>query len=307
MPIIIGTRGSALALWQAHAVQAMLQSRYPELDVRLEIIHTTGDKILDTPLSNIGDKGLFTKELEVALMDGRIHLAVHSLKDLPTVLPDGLTLAAVTERERPEDALIAPAGTTIATLPHGGTVATGSLRRRSQLLHLRPDLNVVDVRGNVPTRLQKYQTNGWDGMILAYAGLYRLGLAQHIAQIIPTDQMIPAVGQAALGLETRADDTATIALLRGIEHPPTRICTDAERALLRRLEGGCQTPIAAHATLAGNQLTLHAMVASLDGSTIIASQITGSPDEAEELGNRVAGELIERGGKEMVEGIRGSR
>lgn len=300
MPFIIGTRGSALALWQAHAVQGMLQSRYPELDVQLEIIHTTGDKILDTPLSNIGDKGLFTKELEVALMDGRIHLAVHSLKDLPTRLPDGLTLAAVTERERPEDALIAPAGITIETLPHGGTVATGSLRRQAQLLKLRPDLNVVDVRGNVPTRLQKYRTNGWDGMILAYAGLYRLGLAEHIAQIIPTEQMIPAVGQAALGLETRADDAATIELLRGIEHTETRICTDAERALLRKLEGGCQTPIAAHATLAGKQLTLNAMIASLDGSIIIANTTTGLPAEAEGVGEQLAEKLLEQGGKELL-------
>lgn len=305
MPFIIGTRGSALALWQAHAVQGMLQSRYPELDVRLEIIHTTGDKILDTPLSNIGDKGLFTKELEVALMDGRIHLAVHSLKDLPTKLPDGLTLAAVTERERPEDALIAPAGTTIETLPHGGTVATGSLRRQAQLLKLRPDLNVVDVRGNVPTRLQKYQTNGWDGMILAYAGLHRLGLGEHIAQIIPTEQMIPAVGQAALGLETRADDAATIQLLRGIEHTATRICTNAERALLRKLEGGCQTPIAAHATLAGNQLTLNAMIASIDGSTIIADTIIGPSAEAEELGNQLADMLLQSGGKGVMERIGG--
>ena len=302
MPCIIGTRGSALALWQAHAVQEMLQSRYPELQVQIEIIHTTGDIILDRPLSNIGDKGLFTKELEVALMEGRIHLAVHSLKDLPTQLPAGLTLAAVTQRERPEDALVAPAGTTIETLPHGGTVATGSLRRRAQLLRLRPDLNVVDVRGNVPTRLQKYQTNGWDGMILAYAGLHRLGLGEHIAQIIPTDQMIPAVGQAALGLETRADDAATIGLLRGIEHPPTRICTDAERALLRRLEGGCQTPIAAHATLAEDHLTLHAMIASLDGSTMIGGTISGLPAQAEAVGNQLAEDLIERGGKGVLEG-----
>ncbi len=302
MPCIIGTRGSALALWQAHAVQEMLQSRYPELQVQIEIIHTTGDIILDRPLSNIGDKGLFTKELEVALMEGRIHLAVHSLKDLPTQLPAGLMLAAVTQRERPEDALVAPAGTTIETLPHGGTVATGSLRRRAQLLRLRPDLNVVDVRGNVPTRLQKYQTNGWDGMILAYAGLHRLGLGEHIAQIIPTDQMIPAVGQAALGLETRADDAATIGLLRGIEHPPTRICTDAERALLRRLEGGCQTPIAAYATLAEDHLTLHAMIAALDGSTIIGGTISGLPAQAEEVGERLAGVLLEGGGKGVLEG-----
>ncbi|MCE7933069.1 MAG: hydroxymethylbilane synthase [Chlorobi bacterium CHB2] len=304
MSLIIGTRGSALALWQAHAVQGMLQSRYPELDVRIEIIHTTGDAILDKPLSNIGDKGLFTKELEVALLDGRIHLAVHSLKDLPTKLPDGLMLAAVTERERPEDALVAPAGTTIETLPHGGTVATGSLRRRSQLLRLRPDLNVVDVRGNVQTRLEKYRTNGWDGMILAYTGLHRLGLAEQIAQIIPTQQMIPAVGQAALGLETRADDATTLALLREIEHPPTRTCTDAERALLRTLEGGCQTPIAGHATLAGNQLTLHAMIASLDGRTIITRHTSAPVANAEELGTQLAKELLELGGKEILEGVR---
>ncbi|KXK57457.1 MAG: Hydroxymethylbilane synthase [Chlorobi bacterium OLB7] len=213
-------------------------------------------------------------------------------------------LAAVTERERPEDALVAPAGTTIETLPHGGTVATGSLRRRSQLLRLRPDLNVVDVRGNVQTRLEKYRTNGWDGMILAYAGLHRLGLAEQIAQIIPTQQMIPAVGQAALGLETRADDATTLALLREIEHPSTRTCTDAERALLRTLEGGCQTPIAGHATLAGDQLTLHAMIASLDGRTIITRHASAPVANAEELGTQLAKELLELGGKEILEGVR---
>lgn len=302
--IIIGTRGSALALWQARAVESTLQSKYPDLRVRLEIINTTGDRILDTALSAIGDKGLFTKELESALFDRRADIAVHSLKDVQTQLPDGLTLAAVTERERVEDVLVARDGITLETLPEGAVVATGSLRRRAQLLGLRPDLTIVDVRGNVQTRLKKYHDNGWDGMILAYAGLHRLDLSGEIAQIIPPSVMIPAVGQGALGIEARADDTETLQLLSGIEHSETRVGVEAERALLRRLEGGCQVPIGANATLHDGLLTLHAVIASIDGNRVIRDSASGPFADAERIGIELGERLYNAGGNEILEQIR---
>jgi hydroxymethylbilane synthase len=252
----------------------------------------------------IGDKGLFTKELENALYDGRIDIAVHSLKDLPSQLPEGLMIGAIPKRHSPEDALIASRGTTIESLPRGGTVATGSLRRRAQLLKLRPDLTIVDVRGNVPTRLEKYRASGWDGMILAFAGLDRLGLADAIAQIIPANVMIPAVGQGALGIECRADDRQTLELLRTIEHPETRVRVSAERALLRTLEGGCQIPIGAHAALQGDSLRLDGVIASLDGSRVIRDTIIGSAFDAERLGENLASTLLVTGGAEILEEVR---
>lgn len=302
--LVIGSRGSALALWQANAVDAMLRERFPDLVVKIEIIHTTGDKILDTALSSIGDKGLFTKELESALLDRRIDLAVHSLKDLATAVPEGLSLAAITRRHRPEDALVAPAGTTIASLPRGGRVASGSLRRRAQLLALRPDLEIVDVRGNVPTRLEKYRANGWDGMILAVAGLERLGLGHEIAEVIPATTMIPAVGQGALGIEIRSDDEVTRALVRELDHAETHLATLAERALLRALEGGCQVPIGAYAKIEGDRLTLDGMIAALDGSRLLRDRIDGSAGSAERLGSELAERLAAAGGEEILAGIR---
>ncbi len=302
--IVIGSRGSALALWQANAIDGMLRARFPGLRVRVEIIHTTGDKNLDTALSRIGDKGLFTKELESALLERRIHLAVHSLKDLATSLPPGLTLAAVTRRHRPEDVLVAPEGMTLAKLPAGATVASGSLRRRAQLLHLRPDLNIVDVRGNVPTRLQKYRTNKWDGMILAAAGLERLDLAHEIAEVIPPTTMIPAVGQGALGIETRGDDEDVIAMVRELEHPETRSAAMAERALLRELEGGCQVPIGAFATVQGKKIRLDGVIASLDGKHLVRDRIEGAVLDAERLGAELAARLADAGGREILEEIR---
>jgi hydroxymethylbilane synthase len=300
--IVIATRGSALALWQANAVAAMLRERFPGLEVRLDVISTTGDRVLDSPLNMIGDKGLFTKELETALHERRADIAVHSLKDMQTRLPDGLLLAAVTERHRPEDALVAPSGTTLATLPEGATVATGSLRRRAQLLGIRPDLNVVDVRGNVGTRLKKLDENGWDGMILALAGLDRLGHADRIAEVIPASVMIPAVGQGALGIEARAGDAEVMELLAAIEHRSTRVCVEAERALLRHLEGGCQVPIGANAVLDRDVLSLNAVIASLDGSRILRDSMSGPAADPVALGTALAERLVEAGGKEMLEG-----
>lgn len=297
---VIATRSSALALWQAHAVERMLRERFPDLPVRLETMSTVGDRVLDSPLSQIGDKGLFTQELEAALHQGRAHIAVHSLKDMQTRLPDGLLLAAVTERHRPEDALVAPAGTTLENLRQGATVATGSLRRTAQLLRLRPDLNVVDVRGNVGTRLKKYHENGWDGMILAVAGLERLGHDAEIAQVIPADTMIPAVGQGALGIEAHAGAAGVLEMLRQIEHTPTRLCTDAERALLRHLEGGCQVPIGAHARLEGDTLHLDAVIAAVDGRALVRDSITGPATDGEALGIELALRLLAGGGEQIL-------
>ena len=296
--LTIGTRGSALALWQSNAVADMLRSAHPGLEVSLEIIETKGDKVLDVALSRIGDKGLFTKELENALLERQIDLAVHSLKDMQTRLPEGLTLGAITERAAPEDALVAPPESSVETLPEGGTVATGSLRRRSQLLSLRPDLRIVEVRGNVQTRLRKYRENGWDGMILARAGLERLGLEEEIAQVIPTDLMIPAVGQGALGVEIREGDDPIAALLSPIDHSPTRRVAEAERAFLRHLEGGCQTPIAAHGTILEESVQLTGLLASLDGREIVRGTLCG--EDSEEVGTELARQLLRQGGEKIM-------
>jgi hydroxymethylbilane synthase len=302
--LVIGSRGSALALWQTRRVEEMLRRHHPSIRIRIEIIQTKGDKILDVALSRIGDRALFTKELEQALLDGTIDLAVHSLKDMPTVLPAGLTLGAISDRHGPQDALVAAQGTTLETLSHGATVATSSLRRRAQLLSLRPDLNVVDVRGNVQTRLDRRRQNGWEGMILAFAGLDRLGLTHEIAQIIPTSVMLPAVGQGALAIETRTGDHELIELLQPLDDEETRLCTTAERAFLRALEGGCQVPIAAHATLDGQTLAIDGLVAALDGSTVLRRSIAGARRSAEELGMQLATQLIAEGAGDILAQVR---
>ena len=299
--LTIGTRGSALALWQSNAVADMLREAHPGLTISLEIIETKGDKVLDVSLDKIGDKGLFTKELETALMEEKVDLAVHSLKDMQTVLPEGLTLGAVTERAAPEDVLIGLSGVTLQGLRQGATVATGSLRRRAQLLALRSDITVVDLRGNVPTRLQKFHDSDWDGIILARAGLERLELTEEIAQIIPTDLMIPAVGQGALGIEIRKEDEGVRLLVEAIEHPTTRMTTEAERSFLRRLEGGCQAPIAAHATLFEGRLRLKGLIASLDGKEVVQDSIISQADS--EVGIRLAEKLLQEGGREILESI----
>lgn len=286
--LTIATRSSALALWQAEHVAALLREAHPGLEVVLETFTTVGDRTLDTSLDKIGDRGLFTKELEGALLDGRAQIAVHSLKDMQTTLPEGLTIAAVTERHGAEDVLVAPPGTTLASLPEGATVATGSVRRRAQLLALRPDLNIVDLRGNIQTRLRRLHENGWAGAILARAGMERLGLDNQIAQIIPTELMLPAVGQGALAIESRADDPDVLNLLAPLEHRATRAAVDAERAFLRHLEGGCHTPIAAYATVAGDLLHLDGLIAAHDGSTVARSTIDGGAGDAEQIGVELA-------------------
>lgn len=305
--VTIGSRGSQLALWQAHWVKKTLEEHHPHLEVRLEIIKTTGDAILDSPLSQIGDKGLFTKEIEHALLDKSIDLAVHSLKDVPTALPPGLTIGAISRREDVRDVFIAhphKRHKTIDEVPKGGTIATGSLRRRSQLLHRRPDLSIIDLRGNLNTRFAKLEASSWDGMILARAGVVRLEMAQRISETISLEHMLPAVGQGALGLELREEDRDVLALLKPIHSEATFRATESERALLRVLEGGCQIPLGAYGRIENNELSLDAIIGSLDGKRIVRGSIKGAPEDARTLGEQLARTLIASGGKAILDEIR---
>lgn len=307
----IGTRGSELALWQARWVQDRLQ-QHAGLTVELTVIKTSGDKILDSPLSQIGDRGLFTREIESALLAGEIDCAVHSLKDLPTELPDGLEIGAVTERADVRDVFIPhPANPRMRLRDQlqEARIATGSLRRRSQLSALRPDYSIVDIRGNLNTRLRKLEESDWAGMVLARAGVVRLGMESRVGETIPVEVMLPAVGQGALGIETRAGDRETKELVAGLAHADTERGTAAERALLRRLEGGCQIPIGAYGRIAVNdrkvsRLYLEALVGSLDGSKIVRGSVEGPPAEAEMLGTQLAEELLSRGGQAILGEIR---
>ncbi len=302
--VVIGTRSSELALWQAHFIQAELRKAYPKLTVVVRHIKTKGDKILDVALSKIGDKGLFTKELESALLSGEIDIAVHSLKDLQTEIPKGLRLAAVTKRHPVEDVLIAKKkNMTIDKLPEGATVATGSLRRRSQLKHLRPDVNVVELRGNVPTRIQKFQESDWDAIILARAGVERLKLQKHISSIIPVDEMLPAVGQGALGIEIRSNDSFVAKVVASLNDEDTFQAVTAERALLKALEGGCQVPIGAYAVKGSNGLYLDGVVGAVDGSVTFRKKIRGAGSKAEQLGKQLARELSAAGAKAILKSI----
>ncbi len=298
--IKIGTRGSALALTQARWVQAQLSERHPRCQVELVIIKTTGDKILDVPLAQVGGKGLFIKEIEEALHAGRIDLAVHSLKDMPAVVPEGLILGAVPVREDHRDAFISSTYASLGAIPPGGRLGTGSLRRRVQLLHLRPDLEVVPIRGNVDTRLKKMQTLGLDAVILAAAGLNRLGLGHVYQGLLSEAEMLPAVGQGALGLEVRADDLRLRELIAFLDHPPSRIAVSAERAFLARLEGGCVVPVAALGRVAGDSLTLEALISDLDGQRYLRDKISGHGDEAQAMGTEIANRLLDRGGREIL-------
>jgi hydroxymethylbilane synthase len=305
--IRIGSRGSDLALWQAHWVRDRLTGTNPGLDVTIEIIKTTGDRILDAPLARIGDKGLFTREIEERLLAGTIDLAVHSLKDLPTSLPGGLCLGAVTEREDVRDVFLPRPGNPVSTLlaqPAGATIATGSLRRRCLLLHARPDLAVVDLRGNLHTRYRKLEESSWAGMILAYAGIARLGWVERIGEVLPLSLFLPAVGQGALGVEVREDDPRTRGIVSALTHLPTWQATAAERSLLRVLEGGCQVPIGTHARFEGETLVLDALVGTPDGKRVITGSISGDPAHAEELGERLARMLKTRGADEVLASIR---
>ena len=296
--LVIASRGSQLALWQAGWVERQLTAAGRVC--RIEIVKTTGDKITDVPLAKVGTKGLFTKEIEEALLDGRADLAVHSLKDLPTELPAGLVLAAVPEREDPRDAVV---GRPLADLPAGARVGTSSLRRAAQLRQLRPDLTVESVRGNLDTRLRKLDRGQYDAILLAAAGLSRLGWAGRIAEILPPDLMCPAVGQGALAIETRASGPGFDACA-ALDHPATHAAVTAERALLAALGGGCQVPIGAHATVDGARLRLQAMVASPDGAELLRGASEGAVAEAEITGRSLGVELLERGARRILEAVR---
>lgn len=305
----IGTRGSDLALKQTSQVARLIQARHPHVSVESQVIRTTGDRVLGKSLASIGGKGLFTKELEDALQGWDIDLAVHSLKDLPTRMPAGLTIAAVLEREDPSDVLLAPPGARLATLPAGARIGTSSLRRRAQLLAHRPSFTVLDVRGNVPTRLSRLDRGEFDGLILARAGLVRLGLLDRVAEVLDAGVMVPAVGQGALAVQARAGDSRVLDLLAALDHRPTRLATVAERALLARLEGGCQVPIGALGTWDGETLALSAVVADIDGSVVLrCSDAALVRDEAEAaaLGGRLAEHLLEQGADAILERVRAS-
>lgn len=300
----IATRKSPLALWQAEYIKANLLKHHPHLSVELVTFTTQGDKILDTPLAKIGGKGLFVKELEQAMLAGDADLAVHSMKDVPMVCPEGLGISTICEREDPSDALVSPRFSSLAELPFGAIVGTSSLRRQCQLRALRPDLILRDLRGNVGTRLGRLDNGEYDAIILASAGLKRLGLEQRIAQSLT--QLLPAVGQGAVGVETRLDDEALHQLLAPLHHQKTALCVLAERAMNHRLQGGCQVPIAGFATIDNQHLTLNALVGSIDGQHIIRQQGQSSNLLAvEALGEQVAAGLLSQGAASILASVYG--
>jgi hydroxymethylbilane synthase len=298
--IVIGTRGSKLALWQANHIADCLRKEYKELEVILKYITTTGDKILDVPLAKIGGKGLFTKELETEMLEGTIDLAVHSLKDMPTELPEGLALAAITKRVDPGDAIISPKYKTLKNLPQGAKVGTSSLRRKAQLLSARPDLIIRDLRGNVDTRLKKLETDSLDAIVLAAAGLKRLGWEEHITEILPKELCLPAVGQGALAIEARENDPEVLELLAFLNDSATRYAVTAERAFLKTVEGGCQVPVGVFGTLAGESLTVEAIIATIDGQTVIKDCVVGKVSEAASLGEQLANRMLAAGGRKIM-------
>ncbi|MGR2827260.1 hydroxymethylbilane synthase [Acinetobacter sp. 1124_18A] len=299
----IATRQSPLALWQAEYIRARLQELHPDLTVELVKFVTQGDKILDTPLAKIGGKGLFVKELEAALLDGRADLAVHSMKDVPMALPEGLTLAVICEREDPLDAFVSNQFEKFADLPQGAKVGTSSLRRKSQILKQRPDLQIIDLRGNVGTRLAKLDDGQYDAIILASAGLKRLGLSERIRHCLTPDISLPAVGQGALGLECRAADQHVLALIQPLLHEETDVCVRAERAFNAYLEGGCQVPIAGYATLQNGQIHIEGRVGSADGQTLLRAELTDEASNAQQLGENLARNLLDQGAGELLKAL----
>ena len=299
--IRIATRRSPLALWQAEHVASLLKAAHPELQVELVKMITQGDKILDTPLAKIGGKGLFVKELELGMLNGDADIAVHSMKDVPAQLPDGLELSAILFREDPRDAFVSNHYDNIEDLPQGAVVGTSSLRRQCQLLDLRPDLQIKSLRGNVNSRLQKLDDGQYDAIILAAAGLIRLGLEQRIKVALPVNTMLSAIGQGAIGIECRSNDKATQDLISCLHDPATASRVSAERAMNLTLEGGCQAPIAGHARIKGKLIRLHGLVAEPDGSVIITEQLEGPIEEAEKIGTTVAQRLLAGGAKEILD------
>lgn len=311
--IVIATRGSKLALWQAEWIKSQLKEIDPEFEIELNKIKTTGDKILDVPLAQVGGKGLFVKEIEEAMLRGEADLAVHSMKDVPTELPEGLHLSTITKREDPRDAFItaisdqqsAVSIKSFQDLPQGANVGTSSLRRICQLLNKRPDLKIAQLRGNVDTRLRKLDEGEFDAIILATAGVKRLGHEARITEKLPVDISLPAIGQGAVGIECRKDDEFINGLLKKLDHEETSVCVRAERAFLKKLEGGCQVPIAAYAQLIDGKVVMNGLVGSVDGRTLIKDSIEGKPEEAESLGTALAEKLLAEGAKEILDEVYG--
>jgi hydroxymethylbilane synthase len=300
--VVIATRGSRLALWQAEHVRERILSGNPSLDVELLKIKTTGDKILDVPLAKVGGKGLFVKEIEEAMLRGEADLAVHSMKDVPTDLPEGLHLGAILEREDPRDAFIGGTASSLTGLKRNATVGTSSLRRSCQLLAVRPDLNIVSLRGNLDTRLKKLDGGQFDAIILAAAGVKRLGYEGRITEVL---SLLPAIGQGAIGIECRAGDAFINGLIGPLNHDETSVCVRAERAFLKKLEGGCQVPIAAHARLEGGRLFMEGLVGSVDGAEVVRDRMEASPGAPEALGTRLAEELLGRGAARILREVYG--
>jgi len=302
----IGTRGSQLALWQARWVQSRIRSIEPDADIELITIKTIGDKILDVPLAKVGGTGLFVKEIEEAILDGRVDLAVHSMKDMPSELPEGLVIGAIPEREMPGDVLLSRGNRRLSELPQGARIGTSSLRRAAQLLAHRPDVRIVSLRGNLNTRIRKLDTEDLDAIVLAAAGVLRLGLQDRITEYLDFHIMVPAVGQGALCIESRKTDDMLRPILDTMEDPGTRTVVTAERAFLARLEGGCQVPIAGHGILEEGRLQVTGLVADLDGKTVIRESLGGPPEKAEEIGTSLADILLERGAREILDKLYGA-
>lgn len=314
--VTIGTRGSKLAMWQAEFVKRELLERHPTLRVDIEKIKTTGDKITDVPLAQVGGKGLFVKEIEEALLRGAVDIAVHSMKDVPTDFPEGLHLAAICEREDPRDALIVNSTSRVSrdsaverqksgasllfSLPRSARIGTSSLRRSCQLLSLRGDLRILTLRGNLDTRLRKLSEGQFDAIVLAAAGMKRLGFAQQIAEMLPIDIILPAIGQGAIGIECRIGDARINDIVLPLNHSETSACVRAERAFLKRLEGGCQVPIAAHAFLRDGTLIMHGLVGSISGERMVRGNLAGDPADAERIGTELAEDVLSRGAREIL-------
>jgi len=299
----IGSRGSPLALWQSNWVKGLLQTHNHNIDVEIQIIKTSGDKIQNVPLAKIGGKGLFVKEIEEGLLRGEIDFAVHSMKDMPISFPINLCIACVTKRENPFDALISKNNIKLCDLPKGSKIGTGSLRRISQLMHYRPDLQLIPLRGNLETRLKKLDSEGLDAIILAAAGLIRLGWENRITEIISSEILLPAMGQGAVGIETRKNDVDNQILLADFDHENTHYALDAERALVSQLEGGCNVPIGSFATIDNDHITLTGLVASLDGKTLYQKQLTDIKTNAISLGRKMGDELIGMGADRIIKEI----
>ncbi len=309
--VIIGTRGSRLALWQAEWVKSELQRLYPDLKVELNKIKTTGDKILDVPLAKVGGKGLFVKEIEEALLRQEADIAVHSMKDVPTEFPAGLHLAVICKREDPRDAFISQTQDPefkiqkFKDLPEGAVIGTSSLRRSCQLLNIRPDLRIAQLRGNLDTRLKKLDEGQFDAIILAAAGVKRLGWHERITEVLPPGISLPAIGQGAVGIECRAGDDFINTLIMPLNHLETSVCVRAERVFLKRLEGGCQVPVGAYARLIDGKVVMEGLVGSISGERIIREQMEGDQDTVEAIGIRLAENLLSRGAKEILDSVYG--